>query len=224
MTKQGKKWFLAALILTAVFVVLTITVKYVDQKNIGSQVIGWATINLWWRDIIGVRNFWQIASHIFAAITLIILVMFLVWQAIALLRRKSFRTMPRHWWFFDLTLIALALCYIVFQIMVINFRPLLIDGVAELSYPSSHVLLLATLWPVFILTLSREVKSRPWLRVASVIGIIVMTVGIIARLLSGYHWFTDIIGGIMLGAVLTCWYQALTVRYNLPVPKEPDKI
>jgi len=216
MTKRGWRWFIIALILTAVFVAVTITVKYVGTQNIGTQTIGWAAINLWWRDLVGVQNFWQITSHIFAAVTLIILVMFLVWQALALLRRKSFRAVPRHWWFFDLTLIALALCYIVFQIIVINFRPVLIDGVAELSYPSSHVLLLATLWPVFMLTLSREVKSRPWLRVASMIGVIVMTVGIIARLLSGYHWLTDILGGILLGMTLTAWYQTMTARYDLP--------
>ncbi len=216
MTKRGWRWFIIALILTAVFVAFTITVKYVGTQNIGTQTIGWAAINLWWHDLVGVQNFWQITSHIFAAVTLIILVMFLVWQALALLRRKSFRAVPRHWWFFDLTLIALALCYIVFQIMVINFRPLLIDGVAELSYPSSHVLLLATLWPVFMLTLSREVKSRTWLRVASIIGVIVMVVGIIARTLSGYHWLTDILGGILLGLTLTAWYQTMTARYDLP--------
>ncbi|MBR4418656.1 MAG: phosphatase PAP2 family protein [Clostridia bacterium] len=224
MTKRWWRWFIIALILTAVFVAFTITVKYVGTQNIGTQTIGWAAINFWWRDLVGVQNFWQITSHIFAAVTFIVLVMFLVWQALALLRRKSFRAMPHHWWFFDLTLIALALCYIVFQIMVINFRPLLIDGVVELSYPSSHVLLLATLWPVFILTLSREVKNRTRLRVASIIGVIVMVVGIIARTLSGYHWLTDILGGILLGIVLTAWYQTLTVRYNLSVNPEPDKI
>ncbi len=216
MTKQGWRWFLSALLFTAVFVIFTITVKYVGVQDIGTQTIGWAAVNLWWRDLVGVQNFWLVLSNVIALFTLLSLVAVLVWQLLTLCRRRSWRAVPRHWWFFDLTLIALALCYIVFQIMVINFRPLLIDGVAELSYPSSHVLLLATLWPVFILTLSREVKSRPWLRVASIIGVIVMVVGIIARTLSGYHWLTDILGGILLGMTLTAWYQTMTVRYDLP--------
>lgn len=213
MTKQGKKWFVIALILTAAFVLLTISVKYFDRQNTGSQTIGWATVNLWWRDIVGVQNFWQILSHIIAGITLVTLLVFCVWQVSVLLRRKSFRALPRHWWFFDLTLVALAICYYLFQIMPINFRPLLVDGVAELSYPSSHVLLIATLWPLFIFTLAREMKSRTCLRVLAVIGMVIMVVGVIARLLSGYHWLTDILGGILLAAVLVAWYQTFTTRY-----------
>ena len=139
-------WCLLATTCTVFFIVFTISLKFCDVQNDGNQNVGWATLNFWWRDVIAVNQFWVVLSDIIAVITLVVLAVVLVWQLVLLCRGRHLRALARHWWVFDITLLALALCYLVFQVVVINYRPILVNGVAEASYPSSHCLLVATVW------------------------------------------------------------------------------
>lgn len=201
-----RTWLCVATVLAFVFVFYTLLVKFVDVKTNDGMTVGCGTINFWWRDIVGVSSVWHLVSNVIAAITLLLMTLLLVWQLVILLRVKKVSKLPRHWWLLDLVLIILGLVYLIFEICVINYRPILINGVAEASYPSSHVLLFCTFLPLVILTVKREKKS--W-RFISVIGcVLLLCLGILARLLSGYHWLTDIVGGILLGVSLVVWYQA----------------
>ncbi len=203
-------WYLAAVFLTALFVVYTWVVCWVDVQALDTQSIGCATINLWWRDLVGVNAAWHVVSNVVAVVAFLTVGALLVWQVVVACRTKPLRQLPRHWWMLDVVLVGLVGCYLLFQIVVINYRPLLLHGVAEVSYPSSHVLLFATVFPLAILTVWRAVQSRPWRVVLTVLGIAVMVVGMVARVMSGYHWLTDLVGGAWLGAVLVTWNLALT--------------
>lgn len=210
--QKSRLWILTAGIVTAVFVVFTVVVASVDVQSDGVQQIGCATVNFWWRDLIGVSNVWHLISDIIVGLTLVALASFLVWQLVLICRARSWRALTLPWWVFDIVLVVLGLCYLFFQIVVVNCRPILIGNVAETSYPSSHILLIITLWPAIITTLKRTLSQRVWCRVITVLGIAMMTIGVVARTLCGYHWLTDIIGGILLGATLTCWHQSAIQR------------
>lgn len=198
-------WLLLAVFLTSLWFGLTVTLKLVDVKTTGDMpAVGWGTVNFWWHNLVGQQPVWHVISNVVAAVTLLAVVILLVWQ-IVLMRQRGFRSLGRSWWALDFTLIGLVGCYLLFQILVINYRPILINQHWEVAYPSSHVLLFATVWPLFIFTYCREMQSCRSLVV--VFGISLMLIGIVARLLSGYHWLTDILGGILLGSVLVAWYR-----------------
>ena len=216
-TARGRwGWYCVAVGLTVLFVIFTLTVKWVDVQTDGTQNMGWATVNFWWRDVIGVQRAWHVISNIMAAVTFAAVGGLMIWQIVAAVRGGGFRHLARHWWVLDAVLLALCVCYLCFQVVVINYRPILRHGVVEAAYPSSHVLLFATVCPLAIFTVWRHTKNRTVRAVAVAFGVTVMCVGVLARLLSGYHWLTDILGGVGLGAVLVAWYLACTVGYKLP--------
>lgn len=107
---------------------------------------------------------------------------------------------------FYLTVIA---AYVFFEIHVINYRPVLIEGYLEASYPSSTTLLVMCVMPTTILQLRGRMKSgvrRKW-----GLGAIAAFTGfmVIGRLVSGVHWLTDIIGGALLSGGLVMIYAAI---------------
>lgn len=202
-------WLLTAGIVTAVFVVFTVVVSSVDVQSDGVQKIGFATVNFWWRDLIGVSKTWHLVSNMIVGLTLVALTGLLIWQLVLICRARSWRALTLPWWLFDIMLVALGLCYLFFQIVIVNYRPVLLGNVAEASYPSSHILLIVTLWPAMITTVKRALPQRIWCHVITVLGIAIMTVGVVARVLCGYHWLTDIIGGILLSLAILSWSQTV---------------
>ena len=107
--------------------------------------------------------------------------------------------------FYVLTLGA----YLLFEILVINYRPVLIEGVLEASYPSSTTMLALCVLPTGLLQLRTRLKNRA-LRIAVCWTIRVFTAFmVVGRLLCGVHWLTDILGGCLLSAALVHLYIAL---------------
>lgn len=223
MSKQKIGWWLTAVCCTILFLVLTVSLLLVDVQSAGAQTVGWASLNFWWHDLISVQHGWHIVSNIVATVTLLALCAMVVWQFIIMLRGKSFRAFLKQWLAFDITVILLVLCYVLFQIVVVNYRPIMIDGMAEVSYPSSHILLFATLLPLIVCECWHNVPSKVWRRVIAVSALVLMVVGIVARALCGYHWLTDSVGALLLSAALVAWYKVMT-QYKLPARCEPSKL
>ena len=99
--------------------------------------------------------------------------------------------------------------YVLFEVFVINHRPVLINGHLEASYPSSTTMLVLCVMPTAIMQLNTRIKNdalRQWSAFIITAFIVFMVIG---RLLSGVHWFTDIIGGALLSAGLVLMYRAI---------------
>ena len=99
--------------------------------------------------------------------------------------------------------------YVFFEVFVVNYRPVLIGGILEASYPSSTTMLVMCVMPTAIMQFNARIKNNILKRfVASAITAFVVFM-VIGRLLSGVHWFTDIIGGALLSAGLVLMYRAI---------------
>ena len=99
--------------------------------------------------------------------------------------------------------LAAAIVYVLFEKFAINYRPVLRDQGLESSYPSTHALIAYVImvsavdqWNIYI--------HKEKLLTAVVAGsFLVLALVIVSRILSGVHWITDIIGGILFGDMLT---------------------
>lgn len=108
-------------------------------------------------------------------------------------------------------LAALVLwAYLLFEALAVNYRPILIDGYLEASYPSSTTLLALCVIPTGMLQLHARLQSRMLRRSLLVLLGAFTGFMVIGRLLSGVHWLTDIIGGVLLSAGLVLLYQGLS--------------
>jgi undecaprenyl-diphosphatase len=94
----------------------------------------------------------------------------------------------------------------LFEYAVINYRPVLIEGILEASYPSSTTLLTLCVMPTAAMQLRARIKNGILRRAAVSVILIFTAFMIVERILSGVHWITDIIGGIILSAGFVAAY------------------
>ena len=99
--------------------------------------------------------------------------------------------------------------YIIFETVVINYRPVLIDGYLEASYPSSTTMLVMCVMPAAIMQLSERIKNKTVRTVINTAIVIFIAFMVIGRLVSGVHWLSDIMGGVLLSAGLVMMYYSI---------------
>ena len=99
--------------------------------------------------------------------------------------------------------------YIFFEMFVVNYRPILINGNLEASYPSSTTLLVLCVMPTAIMQFTKRIKSKRFRQFLNSLITGFITFMVIGRLVSGVHWFSDIIGGCLLSSGLVLIYHSV---------------
>ena len=110
--------------------------------------------------------------------------------------------------------ILVILGYLVFEMIPINYRPILIDGVMEASYPSSTTLLVLSVMPTLLFQVNRRAKSGSVRQITAVFVILFSAFMVIGRLVAGVHWLTDIVGAILLSAGLFSLYRTVVLAID----------
>ncbi len=206
-----KKKFCIALGLLAAFVLWTVAVRLIDVQAIGPRgsAVGFATLNGF------VHNFTGVHMQLYTITDWLGLVPVAFGFGFALLglaqwiKRKSILKVDRSILILGAFYIVTLTAYLFFESYVINYRPVLIAGFLEASYPSSTTLLVLCVMPTAIMQLRGRIKNHA-LRKAVTSAITFFIVFMVAgRLVSGVHWLTDIIGGILLSAGLVMIYDSL---------------
>lgn len=194
------------------FLVFTLLMSVLDVRPIGpdGSEVGFAAINSFVHQKIGVHMLWYHMTDRLGLIAVLFGFGFAAVGLIQLVASRSLRNVERSILCLGVTYTLLFACYIFFEQIIINYRPVLIEGVLEASYPSSHTMLVVCV----MITAAKEIHilcpSRRWLcRGTDVFCRFVAVVTVIGRLLSGVHWFTDIIGGLLLASALIALYSAL---------------
>ena len=209
-----KKWklFVPAGIFGLLFVLFTILVLTIDVRPIGPKgtFVGLATINQRVFERIGVHLFWYEITDWLGLVSILIALGFALLGLGQLILRKSIKKVDRQIILLGIFYMVVICFYILFEHTIVNYRPILIDGVLEASYPSSHTILviciMATAVSMFDYLL---VKHKSLGKLLKLISIIIIAITIAGRLISGVHWFSDIIGGILLSAALVTLYEAV---------------
>ena len=96
--------------------------------------------------------------------------------------------------------------YLFFEVFIVNYRPVLIDGVLEASYPSSTTVLVLCVMTTAAMQLSGRMKHGAGRRAALAGMAAFAALMVLLRFLSGVHWLTDIVGGVLLSGGLVCLY------------------
>lgn len=127
---------------------------------------------------------------------------------VQLIKRRSIFRVDADIMILGVYFVIVFLAYAIFEMIPINYRPILIEGMLEASYPSSTTLLVLSVMPTLIFQVKRR-STNPFLReTVCVLTVIFSAFMVIGRLVAGVHWFTDILGAIVLSAGLYCIYKA----------------
>lgn len=143
-------------------------------------------------------------TDVFLIATLLFFMTYVGIGLVQLIRRKSLKKVDAELLAMIPSTILMAVIYVIFEkLIVVNTRPIS----DEPSFPSTHTLVVATIFLMAMQTLPRYVKNRKTrtaLYVAMSLVIIVVAAG---RVMSGMHWFTDVLGGLAFAAVLAVIYK-----------------
>ena len=189
----------------------TVAIRLVDVQAIGPQgsTVGFATINGFVHNLTGVHMSLYIITDWLGLVPLGFVVGFGLLGLIQWIKRKRLRNVDRSILILGGCYIVVMAVYVLFETFVVNYRPVLINGYLEASYPSSTTMLVMCVMPTAIMQLNARIRNNVLKRcVVSVISTFVVFM-VIGRLISGVHWVTDIIGGALLSTGLVLMYRAM---------------
>ncbi len=224
--KKVRNDFIMAGVVLLISIIFTILVSTVDVQpsGISGTNLGFSTINHSVFDSIGTNDAIYLATEILGYIFIIPAAFFAVLGIIQLIKRKNLKKVDLHFYALLGLYIAVAATYVFFELVAVNYRPILIDGKAEASYPSSHTMLAITVLLSSFLMICRLVKNRTIKFVALGVTAVCSVAMAILRLYSGVHWATDIIGGILISVSLVLIFNAvLSLLDYLQLKKAENK-
>lgn len=220
MKKQTMLRLLPTAVLFLLFAVYTVLVAFVDVRAIGpnGSSVGFGGLNGAFSKYVGVSFACYNVTDLLGLIPLLLLAAFGMQGLWQLIRRKSLLRVDRDLLILGGYYLAVFIFYAFFEVVAINARPILIDGVLETSYPSSTTMLAMATLPAVAMHLYPKLSAKP-LCIALLAGTSVLTaVMVIMRVIAGVHWITDIIGGALLSLALLAAYAA--ARKMLLVKRE----
>ena len=208
-----KKHVWIGLGLLAAFLVFTVLVVLVDVKPIGRQGtdVGFATINESFNSFTGEHEKCYDLTEKAGYLAAIPIFAFGLIGLLQLIRRKSLLKVDSDILLLGGLYVVLGICYVLFEKLVINYRPKFgppEEWELEPSYPSSHTLLFVAVMATAVMQIAIRVKKNTTRILLSAACIASALFVVIGRAVCGVHWFTDICGGILLAGALSWLYYA----------------
>ena len=211
MHKKFLTYSIIAGVLLILFCALTVSLTFVDVREAGESgaPVGFATLNEAVFEALGQDEISLKLSNLCGALLIAAVGAFGVTGLVQVIRRKGILRADKELYVMAGGLALLAVAYLFFEVVVINCRPVLEDGELAASYPSSHTMLATAVAGMGAAYLYRRIQCRCWRTSPSMSLISLATVTTLLRLFGGVHWLTDIVGGVLLGLVITFAYLSV---------------
>ena len=211
MKKENQRNLCIATCTLLAFLLWTVAIRFVDMQAIGPQEssVGFATINQFVHNLTGVHMSLYTITDWLGLVPLVFVMGFALLGLIQWIKRKHLLKVDYSILVLGGFYIVVMAVYILFEMFVVNYRPVLINGYLEASYPSSTTMLVMCVMPTTIMQFNARIKNDVLKRyVTSAITAFIFFM-VIGRFVSGVHWFTDIVGGALLSAGLVLLYRAI---------------
>ena len=152
---------------------------------------------------------WELITNIILITSIAILAVFAVLALAQWISRKSFMKIDKQLRWMPLPLALMAIVYFVFdKLWVINTRP---NGSGESSFPSTHVMVVATIFFIVTVILPKYIKSKTTRIVLEIIMFVLISLTAIGRVLANMHYPMDVIAGLIFAFIFSEIYY-YTIR------------
>ncbi len=195
--------------LLLVFALWTLLVQKADVQSVGvnGTDVGFAEFNTWFHSLTGANMTLYNITDWLGLVPVFVCIGFGVLGLIQMIKRKSLLKVDKDIILLGVYYVIVIFGYLIFEMIPINYRPILINGFMEASYPSSTTLLVLSVMPTVIFEANLRVKSKKIKWFINAFVILFSAFMVIGRLVSGVHWLTDIVGSVFLSAGLYYCYK-----------------
>ena len=201
---------LAGILLLVGFAVWTFLIQEVDVQPIGpnGSSVGFAALNGWFHQLTGVHWMLYTLTDWLGLVPICVCLIFAGAGFIQLVRRKSLFKVDLDIIMLGAYYVLVILGYLLFEMVPINYRPVLIEGFLEASYPSSTTLLVLSVMPTLYFQAQRRLNPNALRQAIRIFSVLFSAFMVIGRLVSGVHWLTDIVGAVLLSSGIFLIYKA----------------
>lgn len=216
MKKNGKKLLCMGIILVIAFSLWTALIQIVDVQPVGQNGtnVGFALLNLWFHKLTGVHMAIYTVTDWLGLVPVFVCMVFGGIGLVQLVKRKKLSKVDSDIIFLGIYYIIVIFGYLFFEMIPVNYRPILIEGLLEASYPSSTTLLVLSVMPTLSFQVDRRINNSVIKSIINAFVILFSSFMVIGRTVAGVHWLTDIIGSIILSAGLYLIYKSSVLSFG----------
>lgn len=153
---------------------------------------------------------WPKITDIILIASIAVLGVFAILALCQWIQRKSLKKVDKPLLAMLVPLILMAATYFIFdKFLILNTRP---NGSGEPSFPSTHTMVVATIFFCVVLILPRYIKSKAAYIILDILILILLILVCIGRVAANMHWVSDVIGGLAFAAIFTAIYYLIIRR------------
>lgn len=213
MKKKVKSSFIVTGLLFLLFVLFTVVISTVDVRPIGPEgsEVGLATLNELVFQRLGVRMIWYTITDRLGVVALLTAFCFAIIGLIQIVNKKSLLKVDIRIILLGIYYVIVIAAYVFFEIFIINYRPIILEESVglEASYPSSHTMLVICIMGSANVLFQQMIQNKMIRVMLNILSSSVIVVTAVGRMVSGVHWFTDIVGGMLLGITMIQLYASV---------------
>ena len=213
MTRKEKRTLAVGASLISAFVIWTVLIQTIAVRPVGQNGtnVGFAGLNCRFHQLTGVHMDLYIITDWLGLVPAAVCMVFCAVGIVQWVKRRHLLRVD-----FDIILLGIyyvivIAAYLLFEMAPINYRPILINGFMEASYPSSTTLLVLSVMPTLAFQIKRRLKRDDFKRTLCILTNVFTAFIVIGRMVSGVHWLTDIIGAVLLSAGLFQIFKAIVL-------------
>ena len=207
---KNKRNILMSVIMTIFSGIYIYLVKTVDVKSIGpnNTSVGFAKVNDAFMHLVGTNMTIYKLTEVAGLLVLLIVGIYGIIGLVQLIKRKSLFKVDREIICLGVLYVMMISVYVLFEKVVINYRPILIDNELEASFPSSHTML-AICTSVSSLLVYKKYVPKKLNYLVMFTTVLLLTIVFLGRMISGVHWLSDIIGGVIISLTLLTYFYTI---------------
>lgn len=156
---------------------------------------------------------WELISNIILIVSILTFVLFAGLGLYELIKTKSFKKLdPRYQWY-PLPFVLMTIVYFLFTyVFILNTRP---NGSGEVSFPSTHVMVVTTIFFVVTIILPKYIKNKRTRLCIEILMAIMISITAVGRVMSEMHWPSDVIAAIVFAFLFSETYYYIVQKTKI---------
>ena len=155
---------------------------------------------------------WELITNIILLTSFAIFTVFGILGLCQWHKSKSLKKVDKELLLAIIPFSLMLVTYVIFdKFFILNTRP---NGSGEPSFPSTHTMVVATIFFITAIILPKYIKSKTACAILDSMMLILLILVCVGRVLANMHWVSDVIGGLIFAVIFTTIYYLIIRRYK----------